>query len=81
MHPAHADVHGVQHHANGFMHQPPQAELRRHQVSLVPIRFPNNLQGTYAILCSQSLIGQSSLFAVWSPQCPSRPRRQERQLE
>ncbi len=50
MHPAHADVHGVQHHADGFIHQPPQAELRRHQVRLVPIRFPDNLQDTIDLL-------------------------------
>ena len=46
MHPAHADVDRVQHHADCFIHQSPQAKFGRDQVSLVPVRFPDNLQDT-----------------------------------
>ena len=70
MHPAHADVDGVQHHANRFVHQSSQAKLGRHQVGLVPIRFPDNLQDTYTILRSQALTGQSDPTHSQEPVMP-----------
>lgn len=46
MHPSHTDVDRLQHQPYGLIHQPPEPELWRHQVSLVPISFPHNLQAT-----------------------------------
>ena len=57
MHPAHADIDRVQNHADCFIHQSPQAKLWRHQVSLVPICFPDNLQNTNTMSCSHALMG------------------------
>ena len=72
MHPTHADIDGVQHHADRFVHQSPQAKLGRHQVGLVPIRFPDNLQETIDMLPSADG-SDSILFIVWGLECSSRP--------